>query len=319
LDVVSIAAVALFVHESEPTLFLLFLFVLVASAQRWGPRQVLWTAGASAILLSGELLLAVTLTRSVNFHQTVRPGAAHFSFAGLVVFATGLLWQLTKTDAAKRWESSARAAQRARALVSRDIHDSAIQYLFAVEYRLDNLKSSTFGSSQELSEDLSQLQRLVRRSEVELREIVEQGRPFDLGTKSFVEYVGDLTSEFEQDTGISARFVSDGGSISPPPEVAGELVRIVQEALLNVRKHSGARNVAIGFGAAQGRWKLLIDDDGRGFDFTGRLCMLDLEANGQGPYVIRERVSTLGGELEVESTPGHGARLEIALPKDALG
>jgi signal transduction histidine kinase len=72
-------------------------------------------------------------------------------------------------------------------------------------------------------------------------------------------------------------------------------------------------------GAAQGRWKLLIDDDGQGFDFTGRLCMLELEAKDRGPYVIRERVSTLGGELEVESIPGRGARLEIAFPKDALG
>jgi signal transduction histidine kinase len=89
--------------------------------------------------------------------------------------------------------------------------------------------------------------------------------------------------------------------------------------LVNVQKHSGARNVSIGFGKSQGRWKLRIDDDGRGFDFSGRLCMLDLEAKGQGPFVIRERVSTLGGELEVESTPGRGARLEIAFPKDALG
>jgi two-component system, NarL family, sensor histidine kinase DegS len=136
--------------------------------------------------------------------------------------------------------------------------------------------------SRDFSEDLAQLQRLVRRSEVELRELVEQGRPLDLGPKSFVEYVTDLTAEFEHETGILARFVFEDGQSSPPPAVAGELVRIVQEALLNVKKHSGARNVWIGFRAAQGQWNLLIDDDGRGFDFTGRLCMLDLEARGQG-------------------------------------
>ena len=319
LDVVSVVLVALLVHASAAALILLFLFVLVASAQRWGPSQVLWTAGAFAVLLSGELLLVVSRTPSVNFQGAIRPGAAYVSLAGFVVFATGLLWQLTKTDAAERWESSARAAQRARALVSRDLHDSAIQCLYTVDYRLEKLMRSTLGMSRDLSEDLAQLQRLVQRSEAELRELVEQGRPLDLGPKSFVEYVTELTAEFEHETGISVRFVPDGGQISPPPAVAGELVRIVQEALVNVKKHSGARHVLIGFGAAQGRWKLRIDDDGRGFDFTGRLCMLELEAKGQGPYVIRERVSTLGGELEVESTPGHGARLEIAFPKDALG
>jgi signal transduction histidine kinase len=319
LDILSVVLVALLVHASEPALFLLFLFLLAASAQRWGPSQVLWTAGAFAVLLSSELLAVVFLRPSVNFQQAVRQGAAYLSLAGFVVFATGLLWQISKTDAAERGESSARAAQRVRAHVSRDLHDSAIQCLYTIEYRLEKLKNSAPGLSRDFSEDLAQLQRLVRRSEVELRELVEQGRPLDLGPKSFVEYVTDLTAEFEHETGILARFVFEDGQSSPPPAVAGELVRIVQEALLNVKKHSGARNVWIGFRAAQGQWNLLIDDDGRGFDFTGRLCMLDLEARGQGPFVIRERVSTLGGELEVESTPGRGTRLEIAFPKDVLG
>jgi signal transduction histidine kinase len=319
LDVVSLATVALLVHESEAALFLLFLFVLVATAQRWGPRQVLWTAGAFAVLLGGELILVISKTPGVNFQEAVRPGAAYASLAGFVVFATGLLWQLTKIDATERWESSARAAQRVRAHVSSDLHDSVIQCLYTLEYRLEKLRCCTPGLSPNFSEDLAQLQSLVHRSDVELRELVEQGRPLDLGPKGFVEYLADLTAEFEQETGISVQFVSDGGQSSPPPVIAGELIRIVQEALVNVKKHSGARNVSIAFGAAQGQWKLLIEDDGRGFDFTGRHCMLDLEAKGQGPYVIRERVSTLGGELEVESTPGRGARLEIALPKDALG
>jgi signal transduction histidine kinase len=88
---------------------------------------------------------------------------------------------------------------------------------------------------------------------------------------------------------------------------------------MNVRKHSGAKNVTIGFSVSHGRWVLRIDDDGRGFDFAGRRGMSELEEQSQGPYVIRERVSTLGGELEIESKPGRGARLEIAFPKDALG
>ena len=297
---------------------MLLLFVLVASAQRWGPSRVLWTAGAVVVLLIADLLL-ISSTPHVNFQNAIRPGAGYLSSAGFFLFAAGTLWQLTKTDAAERWESSARAAQRVRAQVSRELHNGAIQCLFTVEFRLEKLRRSSPGMSCDLSEELAELQRLVKRSEAELRELVEQGRPPDLGPKSFVEYMADLTAEFQQDTGILARFVSDDRHISPSPAVAGELVRIVQEALLNIKKHSGARNVSIELGAAQGRWKLLIDDDGQGFDFTGRLCMLELEAKDRGPYVIRERVSTLGGELEVESIPGRGARLEIAFPKDALG
>lgn len=318
LDILSVASVAFLVRKSEAAIFLLVLFVLVASAQRWGPNRALWTAGTVVVLLIAELLL-VSTPPHFNLQNAIRPGAGYLSLAGFFLFAAGTLWQLTRTDAAERWESSARAAQRVRAQVSRELHNGAIQCLFTVEFRLEKLRRSSPGMSCELSEELGELQRLVRRSEAELRELVEQGRPPDLGPKSFVEYMADLTAEFQQDTGILARFVSDDRHISPSPAVAGEIVRIVQEALLNIKKHSGARNVSIEMGPAQGRWKLLIDDDGQGFDFTGRLCMLELEAKDRGPYVIRERVSTLGGELEVESIPGRGARLEIAFPKDALG
>jgi two-component system, NarL family, sensor histidine kinase UhpB len=88
--------------------------------------------------------------------------------------------------------------------------------------------------------------------------------------------------------------------------------------LLNIRKHSGAHNVWIVCGVRRNRLQFCIDDDGQGFDFSGRLGMLELETSARGPFVIRERVSALGGELAVESNPGRGARLEIVLPKDAL-
>ncbi len=319
MDVVSVVLVAFLVRASEASLFLLFLFVLVASARRWGPSQVLWTAGVFALLLSGALFLAVSIAPRINFQEAVRTRSAYVSLAGFVVFATGLLWEAARTDARERWENSARVAQRVHAQISRDLHDGVIQCLYALEYRLDKLGRSDIGLPPDYSEDLAQLQRLVKRSQMEVRELVVQGRPLDLGPKSFLEYVADLAAEFEHETGIVVRFISDGGPVSPPPAVAGELVRIVQEALLNIKKHSGARNVSIGFAADQGNWRLLIDDDGRGFDFAGRLSMLELEAKRQGPYVIRERVSTLGGDLEVESMPGRGAHLDIVLPKYAHG
>jgi signal transduction histidine kinase len=99
-----------------------------------------------------------------------------------------------------------------------------------------------------------------------------------------------------------------------PPPVCSEVGRIVQEALVNVRRHSGAHNVVVRFESAEGGWKLVVDDDGRGFDFSGRLTHAELDAARKGPLVIKERVRTIGGELTVDSLPGRGARLEITLP-----
>jgi two-component system, NarL family, sensor histidine kinase DegS len=100
-----------------------------------------------------------------------------------------------------------------------------------------------------------------------------------------------------------------------PQPVCREVARIVQEALVNVRKHSQARQVLVRFGATNGNWKMEIEDDGRGFPFSGRLSQRDLDSMGKGPAVIKERVRLIEGELTIESHPGQGSRLEIIVPQ----
>jgi two-component system NarL family sensor kinase len=88
----------------------------------------------------------------------------------------------------------------------------------------------------------------------------------------------------------------------------------VQESLVNVRKHSGAHNVLVRLAQRAGNLQLTVEDDGKGFSFAGKLSDAELETTGKGPAVIRERVRLLAGELTIESTPGHGARLEVRIP-----
>ena len=92
------------------------------------------------------------------------------------------------------------------------------------------------------------------------------------------------------------------------------MVQILLEALVNVRRHSGARNVFVRLATVNRDCRLSIDDDGCGFPFAGRLSQADLDASRRGPLVIKERVRLIGGELTIESDPGQGARLEIAVP-----
>ena len=60
-----------------------------------------------------------------------------------------------------------------------------------------------------------------------------------------------------------------------------------------------------------------MDDDGRGFPFEGTLSHAELDVGRKGPYVIKERVRALGGDLTLVTSPGGGARLEILLPREA--
>ena len=104
-----------------------------------------------------------------------------------------------------------------------------------------------------------------------------------------------------------------------PPATCRELARVVQEGLVNIRKHSGAHSALVSFAAQNGSWKLVINDDGKGFPFAGRFHLSELDDFRRGPTVIKERIRAVGGDLLIESTPGRGSRLEITVPQKGKG
>ena len=126
----------------------------------------------------------------------------------------------------------------------------------------------------------------------------------------------DNVDRFQRETGIGARFVTDLDELDMPQRVCRETVRIVQEGLVNVRKHSGARHALVRLASTPEQWNLTLEDDGKGFPFTGCYNTQQMKEAGIGPMIIMERVSLLAGELTVESNPGQGTRLEVRVPRN---
>lgn len=213
----------------------------------------------------------------------------------------------------RRLRSHAGAVERAR--VARELHDGVIQALIGLEMKVDVLRRQTASTSETVAEELKRVQNLLHQEVLNLRELMQQMRPVDVAPKRFLDYLATTVDKFGRDVGLSARFSSPFDEVLIHPRTCTEVARIVQEALVNIRKHSHARNVLVRFEAEEDNWLLMIDDDGRGFDFTGRLRQAELEERRLGPLVIRERVRNIGGELVVESGPGKGARLEITFPR----
>jgi two-component system nitrate/nitrite sensor histidine kinase NarX len=140
-------------------------------------------------------------------------------------------------------------------------------------------------------------------------------KSIDVDAQRLLPILNDAVERFQRETGISARLVTDGDKFDMPQRVCREVVRIVQEGLVNVRKHSQARHVLVRLGEGQNEWKLTLEDDGKGFAFSGRFTLDQLEEMGKGPMIIKERVRLIDGELTVESTPGSGTRLEVIVPR----
>jgi signal transduction histidine kinase len=144
---------------------------------------------------------------------------------------------------------------------------------------------------------------------------MQQMKSMDVDSRRLPGFIRDTVERFQRETGIFARFVAEVEDPQIPRHVCRELARIVQEALVNVRKHSQAKQVLVRLGLRNDRWSLIIEDDGAGFPFSGRLSQSELDSLGKGPVVIRERVRLIEGELTVESSPGQGSRLEISVPQ----
>jgi signal transduction histidine kinase len=169
----------------------------------------------------------------------------------------------------------------------------------------------------DVQQELTEIQARLREEVLNVRELMNQVRPVVAGTDDLPSLLASIADRFRRDCGIETHFVCTLPRVRLTPHRVREIVRIVQEALVNIRKHSGARTVVLRLDQAGDRCVLTIDDDGRGFEFTGRQTLDELDASRRGPLVIKERVRLAGGTLLVDSTPGRGSRLEISIPRNA--
>ena len=211
-----------------------------------------------------------------------------------------------------RMRRRAGAAERAR--FARELHDGAVQSLIAVEMQVDVVRRQG-EAGKPIGGELVRIQGLLREEVLKLRELMQQMKAIEVDKDRLLGVLNDTVERFQRETGISARFVTDLENLEMPQRVCRELLRVVQESLVNVRKHSGAKHALVRLGANDGRWNLTIEDDGKGFPFEGRYSQEQMEDLGKGPLIIKERVRLIGGQLTVESNPGQGARLEVTVPR----
>src|SRR5262245_35646345 len=207
----------------------------------------------------------------------------------------------------RRLRASAGALARGRL-------DGVIQTMAGVEIQVAALGMSVADEAPGIGRELDRLRATLREEGARLRDFMQAMKPLEIDPDKLVDALADFVQRFQRDTGIGARFVTQLDRVALTPRACREVARILEEALVNIRRHSGARNVFVRLSAMNGACCLSIDDDGCGFPFRGRMSQDDLEASRKGPVVIKERVRQIGGALTVESDPGRGSRLEIAVP-----
>ena len=310
LHVFDVAGAVALSWAGDEALVLVSVLAIYAAAARWSRIEAIATAAViSALVLARELAQAVFLSGAGAFD-----GRAFFLRMS-TLFVLSFLFSHVTRRAKELQAETTQAKAMDRALVARELHDGAIQSLIGLEVQVDVLRRRAT-ETPGMAEELGRIQQMLRQEVLNLRELMRQMKPLDLDPRQLLDFLAESVDKFRRETGIGASFVSDLRTIDLSPRICTEIARIAQEALVNVRKHSGASHVVVRLSQENGAGRLVVDDDGRGFDFSGRLSQAELDAARKGPVIIKERVRSIGGRLAIETTPGRGARLEITFPNE---
>jgi signal transduction histidine kinase len=204
----------------------------------------------------------------------------------------------------------AEAQEEERQRIARELHDGVGPVLASIGLRLRALLPLLAGQGQ-VAAEIEELAELVTGQVRDIRRLIYDLRPAALDELGLVPALRDYLLRRQREQGLALRFhAADGERLPAPLETA--LFRIVQEAVHNAVKHSGATTVDIILAQEEGGMRLTVADDGRGFDPAAP------RSNRQvGLWSMRERVEQFGGRFEVQSGPGQGTVLSAWLPVES--
>ncbi|MEJ6951230.1 sensor histidine kinase [Natronospora cellulosivora (SeqCode)] len=194
--------------------------------------------------------------------------------------------------------------------IARELHDSVSQNLFGISLHLNTLPAIIDKDRDRVFELTKTLQDMVQEVQTEMRLMIYELRPLDLKNKSFFEALEGMISLFKQryKLDILYDFSGDENTINDTQQLA--LYRFLQEALNNIVKHAETKQVVISLTTDEEELKLLIKDNGKGFDIKS--------INQEGHFGIismEERLEELGGSLKIESIINEGSKMIARIPR----
>lgn len=199
-----------------------------------------------------------------------------------------------------------------RTWLAHELHDSLAQTLASVRYYIRNLDHAIQGGDEcEIYELLEIVEDNVEVANTELRALISRFRA-PMEEDHLIPAIENIIRKFRGETGLNAVFQNRLGDIEFPPVVVSQVVRIVQEAVANIRKHAKADLIRVMLYLESERYHLLVEDDGLGFDPT---LLPDGRNEHFGLKVMRERAARIDGELDIDSVPGEGVRILLTFPK----
>ena len=198
--------------------------------------------------------------------------------------------------------------EQGRRKLSRELHDEIGQSLALLQIEISHAQALTKGASGDLRERLGRARELAERTVQSIRSISGLLRPALLDDLGLVPALQFQLEEFLRRSGIACEFTEDGVEEHLPDPVRTCVYRVVQEALHNCEKHSGASKVRVTVRQLDECLLAKVEDDGRGFTSAVQ------RSTGLGLLGMRERSANVGGSLTIDSALGQGTRISLRIP-----
>ncbi len=231
---------------------------------------------------------------------------------GFLITLSGLA-AIAITSAQMRESGRQRAVLAERERIAREMHDSLAQVLGVTHLRLRALDSrKAIRESPEIVLEVSGLADICEEAYHDVREAILGLRESSRKERGLLDSLRAYLVKYSQQCEIETSLDSDLDhdlSLSPRSEV--QVIRVIQEALTNVRKHSGAKSAVVRITELDSTTTFVVEDDGDGFDQGGT----ETDGDGFGLFTMRERMVLLNGSLTIDSAPGRGTRVIASVPE----
>jgi len=286
-----------------------YLYLLATLLVFYCPRHVAVVVGVCAIFcVVGRNDVLMHLARTV-----VMGGIVAFAFSVHKTRLSARLEELETGAAVARTEAKgAREDERQR--IASDFHDGPLQSFISLQMRLEIVRKLLERDLKAGTHELQVVQDLAKSQVRELRAFLHSMRPVEVDGGNLSISARRVIDSFQKESGIPVTLVGGDASLALSQEIMAEVLQMLREALHNVQKHASASRVAVAIQKGDKQLEISVDDNGRGFHFSGTYSLEELELLQLGPASLKRRARSLNGDLVLESRPGQGVGLKMRIP-----